>query len=295
MVVAAIGLGLLLCPANGVRSVAANFELRRDIEFARPAGVALHLDAYLQRSQTPSAAVIFVHGGGFVGGDKKDYPHDLLDPLTEKGFSIVSVNYRLAPKHPFPAATDDVESAIVYVKQHASALRVDARRLALLVPSAGGLLVSYVGARHRPENRVAAVVSLFGEHDLALRASENPCTMDGRILQRPPGGCISAGLAAFLGFSEIKTREQEQRLREASAVSYVHKDMPPYLLIHGTRDYGVPFEQSVSMYEKMNEAGADCALIGIVGGGHGNWHNLPQWTGEREHMVRWLLAKTIAR
>jgi acetyl esterase/lipase len=287
-----LGLALSIVPPNAARSVAADLEIRRNIEFARPAGIALHLDAYLQRSQTASAAVIFVHGGGFVGGDKMDYPHDLIDRLTEQGFSMISVNYRLAPQHPFPAAIDDVEAAIAYVKQHGSALRVDPRRLALLGPSAGGLLVSYVGARHRPENRVAAVVSMFGEHDLVLRASENPCCMDGRILPRPPGGCLSAGLAAFLGFSEIKTREQELRLREASAVSYVQKDMPPYLLIHGTRDYGVPFEQSVSMREKMRESGADCTLIGIVGGGHGNWQNLPQWTNERQHLVRWLLEKT---
>lgn len=287
-----LGLALSLAPGNARRSVAADLEIRRNIEFARPAGIPLHLDAYLQRSQRPSAAVIFVHGGGFVGGDKKEYPHDLLDRLSEKGFSIISVNYRLAPKHPFPAATDDVEAAIAYVKKHATALRVDPRRLALLGPSAGGLIVSYVGARHRPENRVAAVVSMFGEHDLVLRASENPCCMDGRVMPRPPGGCLSGGLAALLGFSEIKTPEQEERLREASAVSYVQRNMPPYLLIHGTRDYGVPFEQSVSMCEKMGETGADCTLIGIVGGGHGNWQKLPQWAKERQHMVCWLLEKT---
>ncbi len=149
-----LGFALWIVPANAARSVAADLEIRRNIEFARPAGIALRLDAYLQRSLRPSAAVIFVHGGGFVVGDKTDYPHDLLDRLTERGFSIISVNYRLAPKHAFPAATDDVETAIAYVKQHASALRVDTQRLALLGPSAGGLIVSYVGAKHRPENRV---------------------------------------------------------------------------------------------------------------------------------------------
>lgn len=287
-----LGFTLSVTAANTARPVAADLESRLNIEFAQPAGIALHLDAYLQRSPAPSAAVIFVHGGGFVGGDKQDYPHDLLDRLTERGFSIISVNYRLAPKHPFPAATDDVEAAVAYVKKHAAALRVDPRRLALLGPSAGGLIVSYVGARHRPENRVAAVVSMFGEHDLVLRAAENPCCMDGRMIPRPSGGCLSSGLAALLGFSEIKTPEQQQRLREASAVSFVQRDMPPYLLIHGTRDYGVPFEQSVSMQEKMREAGADCTLIGIVGGGHGNWQNLPQWAKERQRMVGWLLEKT---
>jgi acetyl esterase/lipase len=292
VILAVLGLELSLSPANAARSVAADLEIRRNLEFARPAGIALHLDAYLQRSQKPSAAVMFVHGGGFVGGDKTDYPHDLLDRLTERGFSIISVNYRLAPKHPFPAATDDVETAIAYVKQHAPALRVDPRRLALLGPSAGGLIVSYAGAKHRPENRVAAVVSMFGDHDLVLRASENPCCMDGRVMPRPSGGCLSGGLAALLGFSEIKTPEQERRLREASAVSYVQTDMPPYLLIHGTRDYDVPFEQSVSMCEKMRESGADCTLIGIVVVGHGNWQKLPQWANERQHVVRSLLEKT---
>jgi acetyl esterase/lipase len=292
LVAAVCGIASSLALSDRVPLLAADCEIRRDLEFARPAGIVLHLDAYLQRSQTPSAAVVFVHGGGFVGGDKQDAPHDLLDPLAERGFSIISVNYRLAPRYPFPAATDDVEAAIAYVKRHAPTLRVDPRRLALLGPSAGGLIVSYVGAKHRPENRVAAVVSMFGEHDLVLRASENPCCMDGRVMPRPPGGCLSRGLAAFLGFSEIKSREQEDRLREASAVSYVRKDMPPYLLIHGTRDYGVPFEQSVSMREKMRQAGADCTLIGIVGGGHGDWQKLPQWTEERLHLVRWLLDKT---
>ena len=146
LVAAVCGIASFLAPSDRGPLLAADCEIRRDLEFARPAGIALHLDAYVQRSQTPSAAVVFVHGGGFVGGDKKDYPHDLLDPLAERGFSIISVNYRFAPRYPFPAATDDVEAAIAYVKRHAPALRVDPRRLALLGPSAGGLIVSYVGA-----------------------------------------------------------------------------------------------------------------------------------------------------
>jgi alpha-L-fucosidase 2 len=281
-------LGVLLGPGRPVR--AADLEIRRDVAFARPGGIALHLDAYLHRTPGPHPAVIFVHGGGFVSGDKKDYPHDLLDPLTAAGFSTFSVNYRLAPKHPFPAATDDVESAVAWIKQNAAGLRVDPDRLALLGPSAGGLLVSYVGARHKPKNRVAAVVSMYGEHDLVLRESEDPCSVDGHTIPRPKGGCISGGLAAFLGFKEVTTPEHREKLKKASAVTYVHKDMPPYLLIHGTRDFGVPYEQSVSMHEAMKKVGADCTLVPVVGGGHGGWDK-PEMQHYKATMQEWLKAK----
>jgi acetyl esterase/lipase len=64
-----------------------------------------------------SRSRLFVHGGGFVAGDKKEYPHDLLDPLMELGFSTSSINFRLSPKHPFLAATDDAESAVHYLRR----------------------------------------------------------------------------------------------------------------------------------------------------------------------------------
>jgi alpha-L-fucosidase 2 len=243
----------------------------------------------LQKSAGPHAAMVFVHGGGFVAGDKADYQHDLLDPLTDAGYCGFSVNYRLAPRHPFPAATDDVESAVAWIKRNAASLRVDPKRLVLIGPSAGGLLVSYVGAKHRPENAVAAVVSMFGEHDLVLRVSEDPCCVDGRAIARPRGGCISGGLAALLGFSEV-TPERMARLEEASAVTHVRKQMPPYLLIHGTRDFGVPFEQSVSMHERMRKAGADVTLLPVVGGGHGNW-SASQWTLVRATLADWLATR----
>jgi alpha-L-fucosidase 2 len=275
---------LFTCPLS-----AAEFETRLDVEFSSPGGESLKLDAYLLRDPARHPALIFVHGGGFVGGDKKEYPRDLLEPLMEIGFSTFSINYRLSPKHPFPAAVDDVESAVRYLKQHAADFRIDPERLALLGPSAGGLLVSWAGAACRPENRVAAVVSMFGEHDLVLRAAEDPCSVDGRAIPRPKGGCISGGLAAFLGFSEL-TPENEPKLRQASAVTHVHRDMPPYLLIHGTRDFGVPFEQSVSMQEAMRNAGADCTLIPIVGGGHGGW-NKPEMQHYRRELREWLKEK----
>src|SRR5438552_4131707 len=133
-----------------------NFDTKTDIEFAIVDGVSLKLDAYVPRSQGLHPAIVYVHGGGFTAGDKRDYDRSATTPLMERGFGVISVNYRLAPKHPFPAAADDVETAIRYIKTHAQELNVDPDRLVLMGASAGGHLVSFVGVKHRPENKVAA-------------------------------------------------------------------------------------------------------------------------------------------
>jgi len=266
-----------------------DLEKRIDIEYGQAAGESLRLDVYLQKGSGPHAAIVYVHGGGFVTGDKGAISRHYTDPFIEVGFSLISVNYRLAPKHPFPAAPDDVQSAIAYIKKNAKALRVDPDKLVLLGDSAGGLLVSYAAAKYRPGNKVAASIPFYGEHDLMIRSTEEPCFMDGKASPRPPGGCISGGLGAFLGFKELND-ENYKILRDASTVTHVHKGMPPVLLIHGTRDYGVPFEQSVQLQQVMQFAGAECDLVPVVGGGHGGW-NAPEHQHFKKTMVEWTLKR----
>ena len=113
--------------------------------------------------------------------------------------------------------------------------------------------------------------------------------MDGYTVPRPAGGCISGGMAAFFGFDKLDP-SHEATLRDASCVTHVHADMPPYLLIHGTRDYGVPIEQSHSMQQSMHCVGAECKLVAIVGGGHGGW-NQPEQIHYKKTMVSWLSEK----
>ena len=276
----------------GVTAVEAG--TRNDIEFNRVDGVPLLLDARTPDGPGPFAAVIWVHGGGFTTGDRRAFPPALADAVQSAGFAWITVDYRLAPRYPFPAATDDVESAIAYVKEHAAELRVHRDRLVLMGESAGGLLVSYVGACHRPENRVAAVVSFYGEHDLVRRVHPaGGCFNDGKFVPNPlpgtPQFCLSRGLAAFLGISGPGP-ESERIVRKASAVNSIHKDMPPYLLIHGTVDLHVPFEQSVVMFEAIHREGGRCDLYAVDGGGHGmsGWDGNPTQAGYRAYLVRWL-------
>lgn len=276
---------ILVLVAHGIR--AEEYEVRKDIEFLVVDGVSLKLDAYLL-SGGPHPAMVHVHGGGAVSGDKKDTPgQPWFKLLMGHGFSVVSVNYRLAPKYQYPSAPNDVQSAITFIKANAATLRIDPDRLALIGESFGGFLVSHAGAKYLPGNLVSAVVSFYGEHDYALRVTESPCAMDGYTKPLPPGGCISGGMAKFFGFGEIKTATHRSVLRDAACVTHVHRGMPPYLLIHGTRDYGVPIEQAHSMVQAMERVGADVELVPIVGGGHGGWSK-PEQQHYKAKLVAWL-------
>lgn len=262
----------------------------RDVAYGTVEPRQQTLDVYLTSAAGPRPTVVFIHGGGFVAGDKSPCPSYILEPYLASGFHVVSVNYRLAPAHRFPAALEDVAAAVALVRRRAGAWRVDAERLVLTGESAGGLISALAGARLTGAERVAAVIPMCGEVDLELRIAEDPCCRDGQIGAPPSGGCISGGLGAFLGFSELRTDEERAVVRAASTVAQIHPDMPPYLLAHGTRDFGVPLEQSVSLYAAMTRAKLDCTLLPVVGGGHGNW-TPAQWSDVNRQIQAWLAER----
>jgi acetyl esterase len=278
----ALTLGLVLC-------FSAQAETRSDIEYGRADGVSLRLDAYLQEGYGPFPSIVFVHGGGFTGGDKTSNPKPLFDLLTQAGFNWFSVNYRLSPQYVFPAHTDDVEKAVEFLKSHSREYKIDSRRIVLMGSSAGGHLVSFVGAKHKPPNRVTAVVSFYGEHDLVSRTRpQTDCAIGGRLRHTDiPQTCLSGGLKAFLGIEDVDSASAKI-IRDASPITYVKKDMPPYLLIHGTKDLDVPYEQSILMRDAMHKVGARCDLITVEGGGHGGWDQDPVLRGYQERLMEWL-------
>ena len=250
-----------------------------DIEYANAGGVRLTLDAHVPDGDGPFSAAILVHGGGWVAGDKQQYITYIFQPLSDAGFAWFSINYRLAPQFRFPADADDVESAIQFVKASAAKYKVDPKRIALIGESAGGHLVSYVGARNRPDSRVAAVVSMYGVHDFVAAA-----------VQWKP---LPHELLDLFGITAV-TAETAPELIKASPVVYISKEMPPFLLMHGSKDEDVPYEQSVEMCDKMKKAGAHCDLITIEGAPHGmdHWESHGEWLWYKKALVEWL-KKTL--
>ena len=250
-----------------------------DIPYREVNGVRLTLDAHIPDGAGPFAAAILVHGGGWVAGDKQQYITYIFQPLSDAGFAWFSINYRLAPQYTFPADADDVEEAIRWVKANASKYKIDANRIALIGESAGGHLVSLVGAHHQPDTGVAAVVSMYGIHDFITASIE----------WKP----IPTEILQLFGIPAVDA-ESAPIMIKASPVIYISKDMPPYLLMHGSKDEDVPHEQSVEMCDKMKKAGAQCELITLDGAPHGmdHWETHQEWLWYKKALVDWL-QKTL--
>lgn len=265
-----------------------------DLEFARPAGEALLLDIQVPEGSGPFATLIFVHGGDFIGGSRKGGPKLLVDDVKRAGYAWATIDYRLAPKHRYPAQIEDIEAAVRFLRRNGPKFSIDPERLVLVGESAGVLLVSYAGTRFKDDSRVAGVISLAGTHDLYRRFHPTGgCFVAGKFVPNPQPGkpqfCMPAGISAYLGI-DGPGADALKRIRAASPIEHLRKEMPPYLLLHGTADRNAPFEQSVYMYEAMRAAGARCELYVVDGGGHSatTWEAVTDQGAYRKYVLEWL-------
>ena len=249
--------------------------VKNDILYGRAGGVDLLMDAALPQSKTPTSAVIIVHGGGWVRGNRRVEVRPLFQPLSDAGFAWFSIDYRLATDmSQFGVAIEDVETAVRYVKSHASEFNINPNRLALIGESAGGQLAAMAALRGGDAASVKAVVAFYTPTDLvSLVKNSNyiPPEVRSSVIGTPWERLLLAGIATL------------------SPVENVRRDMPPFLLIHGTADPLVPFQQSTTMCDRMREAGASCEVCPIEGAGHGIlWWSASERSAADATMVRWL-------
>lgn len=252
----------------------ARFE--RDVEYARPGGESLRLDVCTPPGRGPFPAAILVHGGGWIGGDRAQAAVPLRRPLTQAGIAWLAVSYRLAPRHQYPAPVEDVLAAVRWTRGSARRLHVDAERLALVGESAGGHLVTDAAVRMTPETRVAAVVPFFAPVDLESDTERR--------------GGLSVSMRALFGRTGLD-EDARGALRDGSPIRRVHPGLPPFLLVHGTADMSVPYEQSVRMQKALRDSGVACDLVTVPDGTHGtrDWDlRLP---GYADRVVAWLAGK----
>ena len=279
---------LLLVLVSGALALCGAALDQKDVRYGTADETALLMDLHVPDGPGPFPAAILVHGGGFDGGSKSTNVKPLFGPLQDAGFAWFSIDYRLAPAAKFPQALADVNSAITWVKAHAGTYHVDASRLALIGESAGGLLVNYAGTHDTPETKVAAVVDFYGPSDygkLAELRRSNPERFDiNNISQHAAHG----GGIHFFEVDELNEAGLA-KLHSLAPVAGVHRGMPPFLIIHGTADDQVAFEQSPSFCEAIRGIGSDCELIKIEGGGHGmsKWR-APEMQHWKTEMIAWL-------
>lgn len=212
----------------------------------------------------PRPAIVIVHGGGWIRGDKRTpiFTRYLLD-YAERGFLAVSINYRLADEAPFPAAVEDVKTAVRWLRAHAAEYGVDPDRIGAYGNSAGAHLVAMLGLAG-PEAMLEGD-GPYGDVSSAVQAVVASATPTD-FLSWQDGQPLSPAEKSFLSGPEDSF---DARARAASPITYVTGDAPPFLLIHGTDDRTVPYDQARRLALALIEAGAtDVAFRSYPGSGH---------------------------
>jgi acetyl esterase len=260
------------------------------VEYGHPGAKSLLMDLHVPDGPGPFPAAILIHGGGFDEGSRVNVRN--LGGLTEAGFAWFSIDYRMAPEFKFFDTREDVSAAIRFVKANAAKYRVDVSKITLIGESAGGLLVNYAGTHETPDTKVAAVVDLYGPVDygkLVVQRRDHPERFNMTSINRHAN---NGGGMHFFGV-DVLDDAGLAKLWSLAPIAAVHKGMPPFLCIHGTKDDQVPFEQSTAMCEAMHKAGVSCELITIEGGGHGtsSW-KAPEQQHWKPEMIAWL-KKTL--
>jgi acetyl esterase/lipase len=246
-------------------------DVQKDIVYGKGGEEDLLLDLAVPRGlNQPTPAIVWIHGGAWRGGHKGEFEKPIIES-AEKGYVAVSINYRLVPKHVFPAQIEDCKCAVRWLRANAERLHVDPKRIGVVGGSAGAHLAMMLGAMGSEDglegdggsagqsSRVAAVVSYAGPTNLA---SEFPIASKKLV-------------ADFLvGYTETAVGA-----RAASPITYVTKDDPPMFLVQGTKDPLVPHDQAYQMVEALTKAGVPARVELLVGQGHG-------WPKEHARVMR---------
>ncbi|MDJ0522530.1 MAG: alpha/beta hydrolase fold domain-containing protein [Planctomycetota bacterium] len=234
-------------------------EIRRDLTYATVGSKELKLDLYRPENATgKEPLVVWIHGGGWRRGNKRNCQ---LRWMTEHGYAVASIQYRLSGEAIWPAQIHDCKGAIRWLRANASRLGFDATRVGVGGSSAGGHLAALlgtsggvaalegtVGGNADQSSRVQAVYDQFGPADFSTMGRGGGAV--GQLLGGAPA-------------------EKPEAARLASPTSHVTQDDPPFLIAHGARDRLVPLDQSRRLTALLEKAGVPVTLRVYEEAGHG--------------------------
>ena len=245
-------------------------EVRGDISYLTPDRLE-KLDLYLPKNRKAgekSPAVLLIHGGGWKEGDKRQAREiEFGMTLAQNGFVAASINYALRSAGRFPQNLQDCKNGIRYLRAHADELGVDPNRISVMGGSAGGhlaLLVGYTAdqpnlAPSQPypgvSDKVSSVVDFYGISNLATRKETDP---NGKPLKIDP---LDSATQSIFGSTP-------QDWKKASPITYVKRDVPPTLILHGKKDTTVDSDQSQELADALKKTGATYEIIWLPNAPH---------------------------
>ena len=250
---------LNLCSAETEKKI-------KDIKFTKKNEHDLKLDLYLPEKTEKSALVVWIHGGGWQKGSKKDCK---LNWLTEHGYSVASISYRLSQVAKFPAQLHDCKGAIRWLRANSSKYGFETNDIIVAGSSAGGHLAALVGTTSGNErlegevggnltqpSSVSAIIDYYGPTDFILRSKTQPSRANevGSVVYNLLGGGAD---------------KKAELAKLASAAHHVTKDDPPLLIFHGDKDNTVLIDQSEAIIKAYKSKGLSVRMNVLPGKKHG--------------------------
>lgn len=242
-------------------------EVQQDIVYANASGTELKLDMVQPKGDGPFPLIIWIHGGAWQIGDRKDC-HESMIGFARLGYVGAAVQYRFAPKYKYPAQLEDVQAALAFLRKNAKIYKIDPERIGVVGGSAGAQLALLLGLAKKDgkPSGVKAIVNFSGPTDFPKwTIPEEGEAQFRKGFHKDLNGM----LADFLGTSDRNAKI----MAEASPVTYVGKDSPPVLTIHGAADVLVPVTQAQLLHDALKKAGVTETLMVVEGVGHeyGKW------------------------
>ena len=242
-----LGLATTLLAANlfGGLSLAAEIRTLDNVVYAERDSGDLTGDLHLPVEVEKPAAVVMIHGGGWIGGERADMDKQ-AKALAEQGFAVFNITYRLAPAHRFPAALIDCRDAVRFLRREAAQFGIDAERIGAWGYSAGGHLAASLATvppaplpgenSTRVSPRILAAVDGAGPTDLRLYP-------DNKYV------------------SQFMPEDADEALYVlASPVAMVSEDDAPVFMYHGKRDVVVDYRNSTNLQQQLQELGIEAQL-----------------------------------
>lgn len=272
------GLGLVMAGPGAATTPYADVELRQNLSYGTNPSQKLDL---LYPLSGPRPLVIYIHGGAWKSGDKRDNPAEFL---VREGYAVATVNFRSSTEKPFPGPLQDCRDAILFLKSNATRFNLRADRVGLWGESSGGHIASLLATAENAglasppgsmtgldQNRgaVQAVLSVSGPTNLARY------------------GPTPRGDALWDLFGGEPTPAQ---LASADPSRYADAGDPPFLLVHGAQDQVVPPEHAEELHRSLSAVGGRSSLALLVGAGHylGGRQSARVAKLARKHFDRWL-------
>lgn len=247
-------------------------------------------DLYWHTEGRPTPAIVWIHGGGWLGGSRRDDNPALA--LLRDGYAVLATDYRLSDEAAFPAQLHDCRRAVRWLRRSGHLFNVNPRRIGAWGASAGGHLAALLGMAHDAlrepgrrftlSARVQAVCDWFGPTDF-LRMNDSPGAIDHDSPDSPESRLVGGPI-----------REHPDRVAAANPATYVTAKSAPFLIAHGSEDDVVLPSQSEILHAALTSAGVESELMVLDGAGHGFGpdHIDAAIAGAREFFGRHLRARS---